>query len=184
MPRGPRYLPPGWSVEVTTRTICGFYLLPATPAFARIIVGVLVKAQELYPVKVHAAVAANNHYHLILTPKDEDELGDFMEYFNGNLAREAGRPLGWHAGLKRYDLSASVVRSAQRTASRRVAKVSESRGCPFSVIRARYRTPCFVCRFSMLAMANASCPVRGDSWGTQGAALANKHPLPAIRSNA
>ncbi len=30
MPRGPRYLPPGWSVEVTTRTICGFFLLPAT----------------------------------------------------------------------------------------------------------------------------------------------------------
>ncbi len=74
MPRGQRYLPPGWSVEVTTRTICGFYLLPATLAFARIIV--LVKAQELYPVKVHAAVACNNHYHLILTPKDEDQLGD------------------------------------------------------------------------------------------------------------
>ena len=51
MPRGPRYLPPGWSVEVTTRTICGFYLLPATSQFARIMVGVLGRAQEKYPVR-------------------------------------------------------------------------------------------------------------------------------------
>ncbi len=91
MPRGPRYLPPGWSVEVTTRTICGFYLLPPTPSFARIMVGVLGKAQEKYPVQIHAAVAASNHYHLILTPADAEQLSDFMEYVNGNLAREAGR---------------------------------------------------------------------------------------------
>ncbi len=61
MPRGPRYLPPGWSVEVTTRTICGFYLLPATRSFARTMVGILGKAQEKYPVQIHAAVAASNH---------------------------------------------------------------------------------------------------------------------------
>ncbi len=61
MPRDPRGCPPGWSVEVTTRTICGFYLLPATPHFARVMVGILARAQEKYPVKVHAAVAASNH---------------------------------------------------------------------------------------------------------------------------
>ncbi len=93
MPRDPRYLPPGWSVEVTTRTICGFYLLPATSHFARVMVGILARAQEKYPVKVHAAVAASNHYHLILTPEDVDELADFMEYVNGNLARETNHLL-------------------------------------------------------------------------------------------
>ena len=87
MPRGPRYLPPGWSVEVTTRTICGFYLLPATSSFAR----VMGKAQEKYPVQIHAAVATSNHYHLILTPADAEELAKFMEFVNGNLAREADR---------------------------------------------------------------------------------------------
>ncbi len=54
MPRGPRYLQPGWSVEVSTRTICGFYLLPATRSFARTMVGILGKAQEKYPVQIHA----------------------------------------------------------------------------------------------------------------------------------
>ncbi len=106
MPRGPRYLPPGWSVEVTTRTTCGFYLLPANPQFARTIVGILAKAQEKYPVKVHAAVASSNHYHLILTPEDLEQLADFMEFFNGNLAREAGRLIGWHGSFwaDRYHL--------------------------------------------------------------------------------
>ena len=62
-------------------------------------VGILGRAQELYPVQIHAAVAASNHYHLILTPEDLDQLGDFMEFVNGNLAREAGRLIGWHGSL-------------------------------------------------------------------------------------
>ncbi len=41
--------------------------------------GALAKAQEKYPVKIHAAIAASNHYHLILTPADAEELADFME---------------------------------------------------------------------------------------------------------
>ena len=102
MPRGPRYLPPGWSAEITTRTINGFFLLPVTPQFARIFGGVLARAQEKYPVRVHAAVATSSHYHLILTPDDTEQLADFMEHVNGNLAREAGESrrscLGMGAG--------------------------------------------------------------------------------------
>ena len=99
-------MPPGWTVEVSTRTVCGFYLLPANPQFARIMVGILAKAQEKYPVQIHAAVAASNHYHLILTPADAAELADFMEFFNGNLAREAGRLIDWHGSFwaDRYHL--------------------------------------------------------------------------------
>ena len=59
MPRGPRSNPPGWTVEIVTRTICGFFLLPATAYFARIFVGVLALAQKKYPVKIHAAVAVS-----------------------------------------------------------------------------------------------------------------------------
>ncbi len=49
MSRGPRYLPPGWSVEITTRTLRGLYLIPATRAFSRTFVGILARAQELAP---------------------------------------------------------------------------------------------------------------------------------------
>ncbi len=82
MPRGPRGCHTGWSVEVTNCTICGFYLLPANPQFARVMVGILGKAHEKYPVQIHAAIAASNHNHLILTPADLEQLADFM----------AGRP--------------------------------------------------------------------------------------------
>ncbi len=99
MPRGPRDNPPGWTVEIVTRTICGFFLLPATAYFARIFVGVLALAQKKYPVKIHAAVALSNHYHLIVTPADAEQLADFMEFFNGNLAREAKRLIGWQGRL-------------------------------------------------------------------------------------
>ncbi len=61
------------------------------------------KAQEKYPVQIHAAVAASNHYHLILTPADAEQLSDFMEYVNGNLAREAGRLIYWHEPPFRSD---------------------------------------------------------------------------------
>ena len=46
-------------------------------------VGILAKAQEKYPVQIHAAVAASNHFHLILTPADAEELAGFMEFVNG-----------------------------------------------------------------------------------------------------
>ncbi len=130
MPRGPRYLPPGWSVEVTTRTICGFYLLPATSSFARVMVGILGKAQEKYPVQIHAAVAASNHYHLILTPADAEQLADFMEYVNGNLARisdwkglhcaEAlidGKPMSgmWYDRAIEYETNRQAERKEART---------------------------------------------------------------------
>ncbi len=107
MSRGPRHHPPGWTVEITTRTICGFHLLPATRHFARIFAGVLGRAEEKYPgMRIHAAAAVSTHYHLILTPKDADHLADFMEYVNGNLAREAGRIIGWHGSFwaDRYHL--------------------------------------------------------------------------------
>ncbi len=94
MPRGPRYLPPGWSVEVSTRTICGFYLLPANPQFARIMVGILGRAQEKYPVLVHAAVAASNHYHLILTPADLEQLADFCSV-SCPLAEPVSPSMAW-----------------------------------------------------------------------------------------
>ncbi len=95
MPRGPRFLPPGWSVEVTTRTICGFYLLPATASFARTMVGVLGKAQEKYPVQTHAAVAASNHYHLILRRQSRNRTR-----FLSNARKSGSSEKSWALGAQ------------------------------------------------------------------------------------
>jgi hypothetical protein len=46
-------------------------------------------------VKVCAFVFLSNHCHLLLLPKDALHLARFMNYVNGNLAKEAGRLHGW-----------------------------------------------------------------------------------------
>ena len=63
MARQLRYVPEGGAlVHVTTRTVQGRYLLRPSPALNEILVGVLARAQKLYPAGVCAAVAASNHY--------------------------------------------------------------------------------------------------------------------------
>ena len=47
MSRPELYLPPGTTVETTTRTLCGMFLLPATAHFAKIVIGVLAIAWGL-----------------------------------------------------------------------------------------------------------------------------------------
>ncbi len=81
-------------------------MLPVTSQFRRIFVGILGRAQEKHPVKIHAVVAASSHYHMILTPEDAEQLAKFMEFVNSNLAREAGRIIGWRGSFwrERYHL--------------------------------------------------------------------------------
>ena len=62
MPRPQLYLPPGTTVETTTRTLRGMFLLPATRYFAKIVIGILARAQELYPVDVHFGTMLSNHH--------------------------------------------------------------------------------------------------------------------------
>ena len=50
---------------------------------------------SLYPVALHGLVFLSNHYHMLLSVPDAQRLAAFMNYFNGNLAREAGRLANW-----------------------------------------------------------------------------------------
>ncbi|HEX7184587.1 MAG TPA: transposase [Thermoanaerobaculia bacterium] len=110
MARQLRYIPEGGAlVHVTTRTIQGRYLLRPSPALNEILVGVLARAQRLYPVGVCAAVAASNHYHLILRVESSKRLADFMAYFNGNAAREISRLTGWNARVWSRRFHAIVI---------------------------------------------------------------------------
>ncbi len=104
MPRRLRFLSPGATVEVVTRTTMGSYLLPVSREFARIAVGILARAQEKYPVKIHAVAALSSHYHLILTIQDSEQLALFMGFVNANLAKEANRITGWQGSIwnRRY----------------------------------------------------------------------------------
>jgi REP element-mobilizing transposase RayT len=96
MTRRIRFVPPGGAlVEVTCRTIQGRLLLRPSPFLNAAIHGLLARAARRYAVPVHAYAFLSNHYHLLLRVADAKQLADFMTYLNSNLAREAGRQVGW-----------------------------------------------------------------------------------------
>jgi REP element-mobilizing transposase RayT len=96
MSRKLRFIPDGGSlVEVTCRTIQGRLLMRPSPQLNEIILGVLGRAQRLYPLEIVGYVFTSNHYHLLLRVETAERLSQFMGYFSGNLAREIARLTGW-----------------------------------------------------------------------------------------
>jgi len=69
-----------------------------------IILGILGRALEFYPVMLHLVVVVSNHIHLIVTAETTELLSGFMRYINSNIAREAGRLHSWREKLwgRRY----------------------------------------------------------------------------------
>ena len=90
-----RYVPEDTLVEVTSRTLHGRFLLKPDPLLNEIVIGALARALRRYEVQCCFFVAASNHFHGLLIPKDARELARFMGYFNSKIAREAGRLYGW-----------------------------------------------------------------------------------------
>ena len=96
MARRVRYTPDGGCLfEVTCRTQQGRFLFRPSRELNEIALGVLGRAQRLYPVSICGVVLASNHYHLLVRAPDAGRLAFFMWYFNGNLAREVVRLTGW-----------------------------------------------------------------------------------------
>ncbi len=106
----------GCLVEVTCRTLQGRFLLRPSPQVNEIILGILARAQRLYPLKIHYFVVMSNHMHLLVTPSDQKQLSDFMGYAKSNIAREIGRVVGWKEkiwGIRYRGIPVSTEESAQ-----------------------------------------------------------------------
>jgi REP element-mobilizing transposase RayT len=95
MSRPLRFIPPGALVEVTTRTVHGRLLLRPSPELNDIVLGIVGRAQSLFPVRIHAMVVLSNHWHGLLSVDHAAQLAGFMAFVNGNLAREIGRLHDW-----------------------------------------------------------------------------------------
>ncbi|MCH7665965.1 MAG: transposase, partial [Acidobacteria bacterium] len=91
-----RIIPEGGAlVEVTCRTVHGRFLMKPSRRLNEIVLGVLARAQRMYPVDIVAPVFLSNHYHLLVWVPNAQRLAAFMGYLNGNLAKEAGRIANW-----------------------------------------------------------------------------------------
>lgn len=96
MGRRLRYAPEGGCLfEVTCRTQQGRFLFRPSPAFNEIALGVLGRAQRLYPVSICGVVVVSSHYHLLVRAPDAGRLAFFMWYLNTNLAREVVGLTDW-----------------------------------------------------------------------------------------
>ncbi len=116
MSRHLRFVPEGGAlVEVTCRTIQGRLLLRPSQQLNDILLGVLGRAQERYPLEIVSFSFLSSHAHLLLWVRDARQLSLFMGYFNGNLAREVGRLTGWTDRIwsRRYQ---AILVSAEETA--------------------------------------------------------------------
>ena len=116
MARRLRFIPDGGAlVEVTCRTVQGRFLLRPSDRLNRIIAGILARAQRFYPVDIHGFVFLSNHFHLLITTPHAQRLAQFMNYVNGNTAREAGRVARWREKFwgRRYQ---AVVVSTEEAA--------------------------------------------------------------------
>jgi len=95
MGRRKRFIPPRCLVEVSARTIQARFLLRPGLELNRRFVGIFARAQRLYDVRIHAVACLSNHWHALVSPKDAWHLAGFMNYVQGNLAREAGDLHDW-----------------------------------------------------------------------------------------
>ncbi len=131
MSRKLRYFPPDSLVEITTRTLQSRFLLQPTRHFARIVVGILARAQEKAPIRIHAISGLSTHLHILATVDDAEQLAaeqlaDFMEYANGNIAREALRLVkdrGWSGKLWERRYSAIPVSTEELAQVKRLRYV-------------------------------------------------------------
>ena len=82
-------------VETSQTTLQNRRLLRAGPDFDPFVVGFLSRAQELYPVRLHAFVCLGSHYHAIATHADPEVMAGFHCHLNANLSKQVGRSYGW-----------------------------------------------------------------------------------------
>ncbi len=140
MPRPLRFIPEQALVEVTCRTVQGRFLLRPSRELNEIIVGILARAARRYEVEVVAFVFLSNHAHLLLVPRDAEQLASFMNYLNGNLAREAGRLHGWRERFwgRRY---AALIVSDEPEAQVERLRYLLAQGCKEGLVRSPKEWP-------------------------------------------
>ncbi len=116
MARMLRYQPDEWMVHfVTVRCLQGRYLLRPSARVRSLMVGILERAAERTGCKLHAAVALSGHVHLLVSSRTAAHLADYMQFVNGNVAREIGELHRWRGKFwhRRYNSALCLDEAAQ-----------------------------------------------------------------------
>ena len=129
MGRRLRWVPEeGSLVDVTCRTVQGRRLFRPSPELNEIVLGVLGRAQRLYPIRICGLAVLSSHVHLLVDVDHAGQLADFMEYACSNLAREVGRLTDWEGPVFAGRYHAIIVSPEEKAQVARLA-YSLAQGC-------------------------------------------------------
>jgi hypothetical protein len=111
----------GSLVDITCRTVQGRRLFRPSGGLNEIVLGVLGRAQRLYPIRICGLAVLSSHVHLLLVVDNAQELSDFMEYACSNIAREVGRLTDWEGPVFAGRYHAILVSSEEKAQVARLA---------------------------------------------------------------
>lgn len=133
-------MPAGSLVEVTCKTIQGRLLMCPSAALTEATLGILGRAQRRYAMQIHAFTFLSNHYHMLLTAADAEQLSRFMGFVQSALAREAGRLAGWKEKFwgRRYQ---AIVVSHEEAAQLERLRYLLAQGCKEGLVGAPAEWP-------------------------------------------
>jgi REP element-mobilizing transposase RayT len=136
-------------VEVSNRTIQGRFLLRPSPELNEIIVGVMGRAQRRFGLKIFGFQFLSDHYHLLARTENAQQLAGFMEYFDGNLAREAGRASAWSGKFWGRRYHSAVVNNDEQSQLDRLRYII-SNGCKEGLVASPLDWPGVSSTFALL----------------------------------
>jgi hypothetical protein len=111
----------GALVDVTCRTVQGRRLFRPSLELNEVVLGVLGRAQRLYPLRIYGLAVLSSHVHLLLGVDNAQELSDFMEYACSNMAREVGRLTDWDGPVFAGRYHAIIVSPEEKAQVARLA---------------------------------------------------------------
>jgi hypothetical protein len=111
----------GALVDVTCRTVQGRRLLRPSLELNEIVLGVLGRAQRLYPIRICGLAVLSSHVHLLVDVDTAEQLANFMEYACSNMAREVGRLTDWEGPVFAGRYHAIIVSPEEKAQVARLA---------------------------------------------------------------
>lgn len=126
-------MPESSLVAVAWRVVQGRFLLRPSPELNKIVVGILGRAQRLYPIRICGVAVLSNHLHLLLVAEDAEGVSEFMRYVGSKLAREVNRLTGWSGPVFHGRYSMIVVTQEESAQVERL-KYLLAQGCKENLV--------------------------------------------------
>ncbi|MDY7092678.1 MAG: transposase [Acidobacteriota bacterium] len=136
-----RFVPPGGAlVLVTHRCLQARFLLTPNSQLNQLAKAIVARAARRAGVEVVVVLIFGNHVHLLLRVPNAHAMAQFMHYFAGNLAREAGRIHRWSGKFWHRQYSYSVVADDEESQVQ-ILRYLLSHGCKEDLVASPLQWP-------------------------------------------